>query len=138
MDPNIQTPTQQVPPAPVQETPPPMPTPEGAAQPTQPTPPPSEPLNKEANKKSVILISGIIILIIIFVILSIILLMRNGASTPKAATQTLNEAPTSIPTVTPIPSPEATTSSDLEEATEVDTGDPTTDITQVQQDASGL
>lgn len=136
MDPNTQTPTQQVPP--VQEAPAPMPNPapDTTLPPVQPTSPPSEPLNKEANKKSVILISGIIILIIIFVVLSIVLLMRNG--TPKAATQTQNLPPTSVPTATPIPSPEASTSSDLEEASQVDTGDPSTDITQVQDDASQL
>jgi|GEM_PF-2100329 len=141
MDPNTQPPNQSPTPPPQAEVLSQAVAPEITTQPTpvEPAPPsPSEPLNKEANKKSVFLIIGIIILIIIFVILSIILLMRNNASTPKAATQRANNVQTSEPRVTPINTPEATTSSDLEEATQVNTGDPTTDLDSIQKDTSQL
>lgn len=105
--------------------------PEMTAQPTG-TPPP---LNKEANKKSLFLIIGIIILVIILAILSVLLLLRSSASAPISTTQAI---PTPTPVITSVPLTPTSIPTDLQQATSVDTGDPTSDLTSVEQDAIGL
>lgn len=137
MDPTTQQPTpvpttqpqpQPIPAQPVQTQP----------EPTQPSPTPPPVLNKEANKKSLFLIIGIIILVIILVTLSALLLMRNTTTSNQVGSNSLPTQQSLPQTVTPTSAPTATQSSDLQDASQVDTGDPTQDITSVTQDASNL
>lgn len=106
-----------------------------ASNPEQPT----QPLNAQANKKSLFLIIGIIILVLLLVGLSLMLLLQNNTSLPTqkqlSNTQTTpSNPPPALSTITPTGNP----ASLVDQASQIDTGDNTTDIIQIQNDASGL
>jgi len=95
-----------------------------------------QPLNGVANKKSMYLIVGIVILVLIMIALSFLLILRNNTTPSPLAKETKNQ--TTLVTPTAAPESVQDSSSLLEQAETVNTGDATIDITELQNDASTL
>lgn len=127
--------TQSAPPVPTQEptpTPAPQPLVTPPIQPT--TPPPPTGLTASPTSHSKLLIIGIIILILVLGGLSYVLFL-NSSKTPTTDTTTTppTVAPTKVITPSPTPTP------DLKSQAEgIDTGNPETDLTEIQTDVQGL
>lgn len=109
-----------------------------STQPVQSPPPvvpPQNPnVNAQANRKSLFLIIGIIVLVIIFVGM-ILIAMISPTSPQLAPSMTKQLTPTPL---LPSPTVTNTSSSSEEEIDTLDTGDPTQDLTILDQQAAGL
>jgi hypothetical protein len=133
----ITQPTAQAPVAPsvsaTQPQQPIMPTPQTTPTPsTPPMTPPSTVPSPQSHSK--LLIIGIIVLVIVLGGLTYLLFMNSATPTQ---TQSTAQTPTVMPTATTAPSP--TPTPDLEqEAEAIDTGNPETDLTELNTEAQSL
>ena len=108
-------------------TPPPTP----AEQPA--TPPPPTGLTSSPTSHSKLLIIGIIILILVLGGLSYVLFLNSSKTPATSTTSTPTLAPTQAITPTATPTPDLKS-----QAEEIDTGNPETDLTEIQTDVQGL